>query len=111
MRMPPNFTLHRQATRLSLIYHLQPLQDNATRWNSFYLAIGRALVIKERIDKFCKSWKPTEKTDKGLKDDKLSATHWQQLNRMHDCLKVFEVTTLNTEGHKHWFYDWYPSLD
>ncbi|KAK3618247.1 hypothetical protein LTR22_026442 [Elasticomyces elasticus] len=68
-------------------------------------------MIKERIDKFCRSYKPADKADKGLKDDQLSRTHWHQLDRVHDCLKVFEVTTLNTEDHRHWFCDWFPTLD
>ncbi|KAK5684689.1 hypothetical protein LTR17_027134 [Elasticomyces elasticus] len=88
-----------------------PIQDNSTRWNSLYIMIGREPMIKERIDKLCRSYKPADKADKGLKDDQLSTTHWHKLDRVHDCPKVFEITTLNTEGHRPWFCNWFLMLD
>jgi len=46
----------------------------------------------------------------GLKKDILTAAHWQQLDRISDCLKIFEVTTLATQGHKPFFVQWYQTL-
>lgn len=37
---------------------LELIQDNDTRWNSFYLAISRALEVKERLEMFCRKYKP-----------------------------------------------------
>ena len=76
-----------------------------------YLAIGRALDIRERLDRFCRQHKAKDSTDSLLKDDLLSRTHWHQLDRLHDCLKVFEVSTLYTEGKNSLFCDWFPTLD
>lgn len=68
------------------------------------------MTIRERIDKFCKTYPSSGKTDRGVRDDTLTRTHWHPLNRLHDCLKVFEVSTLSTEGRRHFFYDWFPTL-
>jgi hypothetical protein len=96
--------------RLKEFDELQAIQDNQTRWNSWYYSIGRALNIRERINKFCRQYKPSDKHDTSLKDNTLSRTHWHQLDRIHDCLKVFEVGTLDTQGQKRYLFDYYPSL-
>jgi len=76
---------------------LELLQDNVTRWNSFYTAIGRALTVRKRIDLFCRRHKP-DKATPGVRKDIPTAAHWQQLDKIHDRLKTFEVATLTTQG-------------
>ncbi|GAB7336563.1 hypothetical protein MBLNU13_g09833t2 [Cladosporium sp. NU13] len=88
---------------------LELIQDNDTRWNSFYLAISRALVVKERLEMFCKKHKPDPRSG-ALKDDLLTHTHWYHLSRLHDCLNLFQVATLEIEGNGSFFYDWFPQL-
>lgn len=90
--------------------HLQLIQDNSTRWNSFYYAIQRSLDLKDRINKFCKEYKPTDKRDTTIKDNLLTHSHWHQLDRLEDCLKLFEVSTSQTQGIQRPLSDWYPTL-
>jgi hypothetical protein len=88
---------------------LELIQDNDTRWNSFYLAISRALEVKERLELFCKKHKPELKLGP-LRDDLLTHTHWYHLSRIQDCLNLFHVATLEIEGNGAFFYDWFPQL-
>lgn len=85
---------------------LKLIQDNSTRWNSFYYMIGRALTIKERIDKFCMQ----NRDNDTIRTNQLSISDWHQLDSLHNTLQVFEISTIDTQGeHKH-LYDWYPTL-
>ena len=88
---------------------LELLQDNVTRWNSFYTAIGRALTVRKRIDLFCRRHKP-DKATPGVRKDIPTAAHWQQLDKIHDRLKTFEVATLATQGSRPFFYQWFQTL-
>ncbi|KAF4546932.1 Hypothetical protein D9617_95g039970 [Elsinoe fawcettii] len=88
---------------------LELIQDNDTRWNSFHLAISRALEVKERLEMFCRKHKPHPKSGT-LKDDLLTHTHWYHLSRLHDCLNLFHVATLEIEGNGAFFYDWFLQL-
>jgi hypothetical protein len=81
-----------------------------TRWNSFYYSISRALDIKERLIKFCQTYKPSDPKDTTLKDNALTYTQWHQLSRIQDCLKVFEVATMDTQGQKRCLWEFFPSL-
>lgn len=75
------------------------------------LAIGRALDIREQLDRFCRQYRPKDPTDSLLKDDLLSRMPWHQLDRPDDCLKVFEVSMLCTEGRNSFYFDWFPTLE
>lgn len=90
--------------------NVQLIRDNTTRWNSFYISIGRAINVKERINKFCKQHTPVDKRERGLKDDILTPKHWYHLERLHSCLETFYAATLATEGNKSFLYDWYPTM-
>jgi len=89
--------------------HLELIQDNDTRWNSFYLAISRALEVKDRLDMFCKKHKPDPRSG-ALTNDLLTHTHWYHLSRLRDCLNMFHIATLEAEGNGAFFYDWFPQL-
>ena len=78
-------------------------------YNNAVAAIGRALTVRERIDLFCRRHKP-DKATPGLRKDILTAAHWQQLDKIHDCLKTFEVATLATPESRPFFYQWFQTL-
>jgi len=103
------FAHYIQGGNLAEFDQLELIQDNDTRWNSFYLAISRALEVKERLEMFCRKHKPHPKSGT-LKDDLLTHTHWYHLSRLHDCLNLFHVATLEIEGNGAFFYDWFPQL-
>jgi hypothetical protein len=44
---------HLSAGGMSEFDHLNLIVDNATRWNSLYLMIDRALKLRDRIERFC----------------------------------------------------------
>ena len=65
--------------------------------------------MKERLEMFCKKHRPDPRSG-ALKDDLLTHTHWYHLSRLHDCLNLFHVATLEIEGNGSFFYDWFPQL-
>ena len=76
---------------------LIPVQDNDTRWNSWYSMIGRALDLRDPIDLFIK--RHVKKSDGSLsKQDELSNSDWEVITRMHEILKPFHMLTMRTEG-------------
>jgi hypothetical protein len=90
--------------------HLSLKVDNATRWNSLYLMIERAIKLKDRIDLFClyeadnmhgssmkKAYTPEEK-ERLLKHDKLEKEDWDALNDVMAILKKFYDLTKRGEG-------------
>jgi hypothetical protein len=92
--------------------HLSLLTDNATRWNSLYLMIERAIKLKDRIDLFCyheaeqmhgsstkKAITPEEK-ERLLKHDSLSEDDWAALSEVVGILKKFYDLTKRGEGTK-----------
>lgn len=85
------------------------IRDNATRWNSYYTSIGRALNTRERITQFCQSHRPRNK-DKTIVSNRLDDTHWAQLEHLHDALEVFYIATILTEG-KQPLYKHFQTLD
>lgn len=88
----------------------QLIEDNDTRWNSFFLAIGRAINVRERIVEFCYLHQAVG-SDRRLEDDTLSRCEWDQLERIYTLLEDFYATTMVNEGHrKAYLYDWFPSL-
>ncbi|SMR56166.1 unnamed protein product [Zymoseptoria tritici ST99CH_3D1] len=89
---------------------LKLIQDNDTRWNSTFYMIARALDLKERIDKFVKGWLKEHKQETELKNNRLKAQHWKQLDRIHDTLKIFESATINSQGNRRDLCDYYPTI-
>ena len=76
---------------------LIPIQDNDTRWNSWYSMIGRALDLRDAIDLFIK--RHIEKKDSSLsKQDELSSSDWDAITRMKEILEPFYMLTKRTEG-------------
>jgi hypothetical protein len=70
------------------------LQDNATRWNSTYLMIDRALRKQPEIDVFCDRW--TAQTDENRRlrrEDRLTPEDWRILTETHAALKPFYLQT------------------
>ena len=71
---------------------LTVLRDNATRWNSTYTMIERALCLKDRIAIFCNG----NKQDLSL--DTLSEAEWTELADMKEILEEFKEYTKAAEG-------------
>lgn len=40
----------------------------------------------------------------------MTAQHWTQLDKIHDCLKTFEVASSTTQGHRSYFSEWFQTL-
>ena len=68
------------------------VRDNATRWNSSYLAIHRALKLKSRIKNFL------DEHQANLEADTLSEDEWQQLRDIETVLAPFQSWTKHLEG-------------
>ena len=75
----------------------QLVQSQQTRWNSYFISIGRALNVKERIQIFCDQYEPGQ-GQKDLLEDHLSPQHWKELEHLHDQLETFYEGTIMTEG-------------
>jgi hypothetical protein len=75
------------------------------------MAIGRFLNCKERIQEFCRTYKPTDKAKKLERDDILKPKHWKQLEHLHDSLEPFQEATLMVEGRKTSLADHFQMLD
>jgi hypothetical protein len=72
---------------------LEVTLDNATRWNSAFLTIKRALRLKEPLKHFIL-------TERELpQDDKLTDTDWDQLEGIYYGLKPFWEVTRRLQGH------------
>jgi hypothetical protein len=83
--------------------HLQPISDNATRWNSAYQMIKRAFVIQAQIDHFCFLYAakdcPPKKSDDGLLPSQiLCADDWHILTHIQSGLELFHHATQRLEG-------------
>ena len=71
---------------------LQLILDNATRWNSAFLAIQRALRLKKPFQTYLT-------VTRGIpNDDILTDDDWAQLAAIYQGLKPFWETTLRLEG-------------
>lgn len=91
---------------------LQLVSDNATRWNSLYSMIERALKLRQRIDLFCfehkdavhgKSMKERATNadqDALLSKDILTSDDWSALAEALAILKPFYDLTKRAEGTK-----------
>jgi hypothetical protein len=90
--------------------HLKLVVDNATRWNSLYLMIERAMKLRDRIDRFCidnadsmhgsstKKAQTPHEIDRLLKNDALSGEDWLALAEILSILKPFYDLTKRAEG-------------
>lgn len=89
---------------------LQLVADNATRWNSMYSMIDRALKLRDRLEYYFYQNKDgithgrrrkriQDDTDLMLlKHDILSQDDWTVLQDMHQILEVFHKVTMRTQG-------------
>ena len=64
--------------------HLMVKSDNATRWNSAYDIIHRALKLRRRIDIYCFDHKSS------LEQDTLTPDDWTSLTTIHGILEPFK---------------------
>jgi hypothetical protein len=90
--------------------HLQLVVDNATRWNSLYAMIERAIKLRDRIDRFCidnsnqmhgsRQDKPRTQEDEThlLRNDVLDADDWRVLAETMAILEKFMLLTKRAEG-------------
>lgn len=92
------------------------MQDNATRWNSSYKMIDRALKKRANIDKFIEN-SILEVGSKALpREDKLTNEDWRVLQETCRILKPFYDQTQRLQsrasaGHHGSIWEAYPSCD
>jgi hypothetical protein len=90
--------------------YLQLVVDNATRWNSLYAIIERAMKLRDRIDRFCidnrdqmhrsrqeKAQTPEDEAHL-LRNDVLDADDWRVLTETIMILEKFMVLTKRAKG-------------
>ena len=91
--------------------HLNLVGDNATRWNSLFLMIDRALKLKDRIDSFCvdhadalhgalKDVPAEERAQRLLSKDILKKEDWEALLEVKAILTKFWELSVRAEGTK-----------
>ena len=91
--------------------HLNLVVDNATRWNSLFLMIDRALKLKDRIDSFCvdhadalhgalKDVPAEERAQRLLSKDILKKEDWEALLEVKAILTKFWELSVRAEGTK-----------
>ena len=68
--------------------------DNATRWNSAYDMIHRALKLRRRIDIYCFDHKSF------LEQDTLTPDDWTSLTILNSILEPFKKDTINLQGRR-----------
>lgn len=89
---------------------LELIQDNSTRWNSWFQSITRALNVRERLEIFSARHVPG-KGSQGISNFKLDGQHWFELEKIEIALKDFYAATLLSEGKKTSLADWFSTLD
>ena len=95
---------------LSAFDGLELIQNNSTRWNSWFHSITRALNVRERLELFSARHVPA-KGSHGIANFKLDGQHWFELEKIELALKDFYASTLLTEGKKTSLADWFSTLD
>jgi hypothetical protein len=93
--------------------HLKLISDNATRWNSLYSMINRALLLQTRIDSFCVKYKDQmhgaanskraqtdEEKERLLTHDILTNDDWKALAEVKSVLEKFFELTKRAESAK-----------
>lgn len=91
---------------LSKFDGLELIQNNSTRWNSWFHSITRALNVRERLELFSAGHVPG-KGSQGIANFKLDGQHWFELEKIELALKVFYAATLLSEGKKTSLADWF----
>jgi hypothetical protein len=89
---------------------LELIQNNSTRWNSWFHSITRALNVRERLELFSARHIPG-KGSQGIANFKLDGQHWFELEKIELALKDFYAATLLSEGKKTSLADWFSTLD
>ncbi|KAI8406110.1 hypothetical protein FOFC_13578, partial [Fusarium oxysporum] len=89
---------------------LELIQNNSTRWNSWFHSITRALNVRERLEIFSARHVPG-KGSQGIANFKLDGQHWFELEKIELALKDFYAATLLSEGKKTSLADWFSTLD
>ncbi|KAG7410232.1 putative AC transposase [Fusarium oxysporum f. sp. raphani] len=89
---------------------LELIQNNSTRWNSWFHSITRALNVQERLEIFSARHIPG-KGSQGIANFKLNRQHWFELEKIELALKDFYAATLLSEGKKTSLADWFSTLD
>ncbi|SCO92701.1 uncharacterized protein FRV6_16829 [Fusarium oxysporum] len=89
---------------------LELIQNNSTRWNSWFHSITRALNLRERLEIFSARHVPG-KGSQGIANFKLDGQHWFELEKIELALKDFYAATLLSEGKKTSLADWFSTLD
>jgi hypothetical protein len=74
--------------------NLQLLADNATRWNSTYNMISRAMKLRDPLDLFMSR----PKNQAMLQQDELNDDDWEQLTHILSLLQPFEALTKRLQG-------------
>lgn len=95
---------------LSAFDGLELIQNNSTRWNSWFHSITRALNVRERLELFSARHVPA-KGSQGIANFKLDGQHWFELEKIELALKDFYAATLLSEGRKTSLADWFSTLD
>jgi hypothetical protein len=81
-----------QAATLESCPDFMVVADNATRWNSTYKMVERALVLRERLDGYVRL------VDEELEDSRLSEEDWTELSQLATLLAPFEKITHTAQG-------------
>ncbi|KAG7404301.1 hypothetical protein Forpe1208_v015760 [Fusarium oxysporum f. sp. rapae] len=89
---------------------LELIQNNSTRWNSWFHSITQALNVRERLEIFSARHVPG-KGSHGIANFKLDGQHWFELEKIELALKDFYAATLLSEGKKTSLADWFSTLD
>ncbi|KJZ69640.1 hypothetical protein HIM_10979 [Hirsutella minnesotensis 3608] len=89
---------------------LELIQNNSTRWNSWFHSITRALNVRERLEIFSARHVPG-KGSQGISNFKLDGQHWFELEKIELALKDFFAATMPVEGNKTSLADWFSTLD
>jgi hypothetical protein len=77
------------------LVQLQAVADNATRWNSAYSMLERAIQLQIYLDMYVTG----AESGSDLQEDALSTSEWKFLRLMHDLLQPFQQHTKEMEGH------------
>lgn len=91
---------------------LELVTDNATRWNSTFQMIRRALRVEERLRQFCRD----ERYRNDLQNDTLSDDDWEHLTQVAKALRPFYDATqrmqgAGREGHHGSIWEAIPALE
>ena len=84
--------------------------DNATRWNSVYRMLTRALNVKERLTKFSREHTPDPSASYSPYEDRLLKADWSYIAKLKKALETYDAATMVNQGHDAWLSDWFPSL-